>query len=109
MALRRSGDLPAHAAEELDGIQMTGMPAFGKTHDDKKIWAIVAFTRARTSDNWHVRPCVGSYPAAARLVIFLPCAVTPRHLTSSCASAGGCRRFASLVMRRRLRYGEYSP
>jgi len=26
-----------------NGIQMTGMPAFGKTHDDAKIWAIVAF------------------------------------------------------------------
>jgi mono/diheme cytochrome c family protein len=26
-----------------NGIQMTGMPAFGKTHDDQKIWAIVAF------------------------------------------------------------------
>ena len=22
---------------------MTGMPAFGKTHNDEKIWAIVAF------------------------------------------------------------------
>lgn len=27
------------------GIQMTGMPAFGKTHDDEKIWAITAFVR----------------------------------------------------------------
>jgi len=26
-----------------NGIRMTGMPAFGKTHDDHKIWAIVAF------------------------------------------------------------------
>lgn len=25
------------------GIKMTGMPAWGKTHDDRKIWAIVAF------------------------------------------------------------------
>lgn len=25
------------------GIQMTGMPAFGKTHDDQKIWAITGF------------------------------------------------------------------
>jgi hypothetical protein len=25
------------------GIKMTGMPAFGKTHDDEKIWEIVAF------------------------------------------------------------------
>lgn len=28
-----------------NGIQMTGMPGFGKTHDDRKIWAIVAFVR----------------------------------------------------------------
>lgn len=28
-----------------NGIQMTGMPAFGKTHDDSKIWAIVAFMK----------------------------------------------------------------
>jgi len=27
------------------GIQMTGMPAFGKTHDDAKIWALVAFAK----------------------------------------------------------------
>jgi mono/diheme cytochrome c family protein len=25
------------------GIKMTGMPAFGATHDDEEIWAIVAF------------------------------------------------------------------
>ncbi len=28
-----------------NGIQMTGMPAFGKTHDDDKLWAIVAFMK----------------------------------------------------------------
>lgn len=27
------------------GIRMTGMPAIGKTHDDKKIWAMVAFLK----------------------------------------------------------------
>jgi mono/diheme cytochrome c family protein len=26
-----------------NGIKMTGMPSFGKTHNDEKIWAIVAF------------------------------------------------------------------
>ncbi len=26
-----------------NGIKMTGMPAFGPTHDDKAIWAITAF------------------------------------------------------------------
>jgi mono/diheme cytochrome c family protein len=26
-----------------NGIKMTGMPAFGPTHDDERIWAIVAF------------------------------------------------------------------
>jgi mono/diheme cytochrome c family protein len=26
-----------------NGIKMSGMPAFGKTHDDHKIWAIVSF------------------------------------------------------------------
>lgn len=38
-------------AEELfwivkNGIKMTGMPAFGPTHDDKTIWDIVAFVKA---------------------------------------------------------------
>jgi mono/diheme cytochrome c family protein len=28
-----------------NGIRMTGMPAFGPTHDDETIWAIVAFLR----------------------------------------------------------------
>ena len=27
------------------GIKMTGMPAWGRTHDDAKIWDIVAFVR----------------------------------------------------------------
>lgn len=27
------------------GIKMTGMPAWGKTHSDEKIWAIVAFVK----------------------------------------------------------------
>ena len=29
-----------------NGIKMTGMPAFGRTHDDKTIWDIVAFVKA---------------------------------------------------------------
>ncbi|HMN25945.1 MAG TPA: cytochrome c [Ignavibacteriaceae bacterium] len=28
-----------------NGINMTGMPAWGKTHSDEKIWAIVAFMK----------------------------------------------------------------
>lgn len=28
-----------------NGIRMTGMPAFGPTHEEKELWAIVAFTR----------------------------------------------------------------
>lgn len=28
-----------------NGIRMTGMPAWGKTHSDNKIWAIVAFVK----------------------------------------------------------------
>ena len=28
-----------------NGVRMTGMPAFGPTHGDDKIWAIVAFVR----------------------------------------------------------------
>lgn len=27
------------------GIKMSGMPAWGKTHDDQSIWALVAFLR----------------------------------------------------------------
>lgn len=43
----------AHSAKEMppselfwitkNGIKLTGMPAFGKTHSDDKIWAIVSF------------------------------------------------------------------
>jgi mono/diheme cytochrome c family protein len=29
-----------------NGIRMTGMPAFGETHDEKEIWGLVAFIRA---------------------------------------------------------------
>jgi mono/diheme cytochrome c family protein len=29
-----------------NGIRMTGMPSFGKTHDDEALWAIVAYVRA---------------------------------------------------------------
>ena len=28
-----------------NGIKMTGMPAWGPTHSDEKIWAMVAFVR----------------------------------------------------------------
>lgn len=28
-----------------NGLKMSGMPAFGKTHSDDKIWAIVAFVK----------------------------------------------------------------
>lgn len=34
-----------------NGIRMTGMPAWGKTHSDKKIWAIVAFVKRLPSLN----------------------------------------------------------
>ena len=32
-----------------NGLKMTGMPAFGPTHTDDMIWAIIAFTK-KTSD-----------------------------------------------------------
>ncbi len=38
-----------------NGIKMTGMPAFGKTHSDEKIWAIVSFLDKMPSmshDDW---------------------------------------------------------
>jgi mono/diheme cytochrome c family protein len=28
-----------------NGVRMTGMPAFGETHDEKEIWSLVAFIR----------------------------------------------------------------
>lgn len=28
-----------------NGIKMTGMPAFGPTHDETELWGLVAFTR----------------------------------------------------------------
>jgi mono/diheme cytochrome c family protein len=49
----------AHSAKEMpaselfwitkNGIKLTGMPAFGKTHSDDKIWAIVAFMKTLPS------------------------------------------------------------
>ena len=46
----------AHSAQELSaaelfwvtkhGIRMTGMPAWGRTHDDKDLWPVVAFMQA---------------------------------------------------------------
>lgn len=43
------------AAEEFwvvkNGIRMTGMPSFGKTHSDHKIWEIVAFLQQLPSLN----------------------------------------------------------
>ena len=47
-------ELAAHTAEDepletfwvvKNGIKMTGMPAFGVTHTDEEIWAIVAFLK----------------------------------------------------------------
>jgi mono/diheme cytochrome c family protein len=45
----------AHSAKELtaaqlfwltkNGVRMTGMPAFGPTHDDEAIWDIIAFVQ----------------------------------------------------------------
>ena len=42
--------VPLWSSSELfwivkNGIQMTGMPAFGPTHDDDRIWAIVSFVQ----------------------------------------------------------------
>jgi mono/diheme cytochrome c family protein len=28
-----------------NGLKMTGMPSFGKTHTDEQLWGIVAFVR----------------------------------------------------------------
>ena len=51
----------AHAARDWDsaslfwiiknGINMTGMPAFGTTHDDATIWSIVAFLKQLPATN----------------------------------------------------------
>lgn len=56
----------AHSAKEMpaselfwitkNGIKLTGMPSFGKTHSDDKIWAIVAFMEKlpyMTSDQYN--------------------------------------------------------
>jgi mono/diheme cytochrome c family protein len=32
-----------------NGVHMTGMPAFGRTHDDQRLWAIVAFVSSLPS------------------------------------------------------------
>jgi mono/diheme cytochrome c family protein len=43
-----------------NGIKMTGMPAFGPTHDEDEVWAIVAFLKRMPS----LQP--GEYEALAR-------------------------------------------
>jgi mono/diheme cytochrome c family protein len=48
--LQKSGPFTGEGAAEAfwiikHGIRMTGMPAFGPTHSDQKIWDIVAFLR----------------------------------------------------------------
>jgi mono/diheme cytochrome c family protein len=40
--------VPAWSPRQLfwivkNGLKMTGMPSFGKTHDDNQVWSIVAF------------------------------------------------------------------
>ena len=38
-----------------NGVRMTGMPAWGKTHTDEQIWAVVAFTQGlpkMTAEEW---------------------------------------------------------
>ncbi|HYX26825.1 MAG TPA: cytochrome c [Thermoanaerobaculia bacterium] len=44
-ARRRSGDPRESFWIVKNGLKMTGMPAFGVTHSDEEIWAIVAFLR----------------------------------------------------------------
>ena len=47
------------------GIKMTGMPAWGKTHDDHKIWAMVAFLqKLPTLDAASYEALTRSAPAA---------------------------------------------
>ncbi|MFY9823004.1 MAG: cytochrome c [Thermoanaerobaculia bacterium] len=44
LAARRGGGDPREAFWIVkNGLKMTGMPAFGVTHSDEEIWAIVAF------------------------------------------------------------------
>lgn len=44
---KHAGDMPPGKLFWIikHGIRMTGMPAWGPTHSDKKIWAIVAFVK----------------------------------------------------------------
>ena len=34
---------PSDLLDHKHGVKMTGMPAFGPTHDDKELWGIAAF------------------------------------------------------------------
>ena len=47
-----------------NGIKMTGMPAFGPTHQDEQIWNIVGFVRVAST----VNPRIQSNGAAGRQI-----------------------------------------
>jgi mono/diheme cytochrome c family protein len=51
-----TAEVQAYSDAELywiitNGIRMTGMPAFGPTHDDHTVWSLVAFLRKLPSMN----------------------------------------------------------
>lgn len=43
------------------GLKLTGMPAWGTTHDDNSLWALVAFVRKLPHDKDPISPGTNGY------------------------------------------------
>jgi mono/diheme cytochrome c family protein len=63
-----------------NGIRLSGMPAFGISHDDRELWNLVAFVRriSRVSAEEYERLAESSAPAGARILTSHPTARATR-------------------------------
>ena len=72
------------------GIKMTGMPAWGPTHDDGKIWAMVAFLQKQpkmTADEYHKLAAGGAEAHEHDMV--QPMGMSPAAASSTAKPASG--------------------
>lgn len=87
------------------GIKMTGMPAWGASHDDEKIWSVVAFLRKLAElDARRYREMVAKAPAdeevnpkasgkAGAILRHRPSRKAPRRACSSSPRTRGKRTY----------------